>query len=131
MSSQGIMCSKKGNNNPELCSDQSKKYGLCSRTGAQNQVLSMAPSTSQNVSQYQMLVTLRVLHLSFYILPRDLEGTVLPMETLWQPEELSERDYQNKHYHISVAWHSFDFHKHWPRQHIPQPERLWHAFLEK
>jgi hypothetical protein len=67
------MSSKKVNNNPGLCPIKGQKSGLCTRTSAQNQFLSLSLSTARTSPPCQMLVIHPAFFLS-YVLPRDPQG---------------------------------------------------------
>ena len=67
------MSSKKVNNNPGLCPIKGQKSGLCTRTSARNQFLSLSPSTARTSPPCQMLVIHPAFFLS-YVLPRDPQG---------------------------------------------------------
>jgi hypothetical protein len=80
MSSQGIMSGKKANNNPRLCPVKEHTSCLCGETAAWNQFLSLSLSTAKTEPYYQMLVIHTAFYLSFYILPRHLQGQSGPIK---------------------------------------------------
>jgi hypothetical protein len=70
MSSQGIMSSKKANDNPGLCPVKIEKSVFVVGLGPEIS-LSLSLSTAKTMSHYQMLVIHPAFYLSLYILPRD------------------------------------------------------------
>jgi hypothetical protein len=68
------MSSKKTKSNPRLCPVKEHKSHLCRETGKWNQFSSLSLSTTKAAPHYQMLAIHTAFYLSFYILPRDLQG---------------------------------------------------------
>jgi hypothetical protein len=57
-----------------LCFVEGQKSGLCSRTSARNQCLSLSLGADKTLPHCHMLVVYPAFYLSIYILPRDPQG---------------------------------------------------------
>ena len=69
--SQGILSSKKANNDPGLCPIKGQNSSFCTRIWSQNQFLSLSLSVTKISPPCPKLVIHPAFYLSSYILPRD------------------------------------------------------------